>query len=406
MDVIQSQSGRRVRSTPVSIPYPAQLGFTNHTDHTGQFSDAASGTVDYNSSYEEISSGTGKNHYNPCYHRTIRIAGPKTLEGKHFVGGGSPPYCYNPHNGEGRFSKSAHDAAITAAKLLYTPLLQQDSLRSYAAKGMAKMKPDLTQISLPNFILEMKDLRGLFKLWKHDLSVAKNLSGAYLNWKFGWDPLIKDLQIIAAKTTAFKDKLAQWERDAGRILKSSTTLIKANDELSGSFNHLGSSTLPTMWVARRTASITAHCRYRPTPVAVHGRLKGLLGFLDGLGFQLDPGILWEAIPFSFVVDWFLNVGDWLHQFNLDLLELPIELVEFALQVKEELVVTSQCTNTFSINGGPTVTNTFQGWTTTENLFRRIPLIPDESDLISLDWKMPKARQFILGLNLVNVLSKH
>jgi hypothetical protein len=34
-------------------------------------------------------------------------------------------------------------------------------------------------------------------------------------------------------------------------------------------------------------------------------------FIDALGI-LDPAAIWDVIPFSFVVDWFINIGSWLH----------------------------------------------------------------------------------------------
>jgi hypothetical protein len=37
----------------------------------------------------------------------------------------------------------------------------------------------------------------------------------------------------------------------------------------------------------------------------------LLGLLDSLGVNLNPVIIWNAIPWSFVVDWVVNVNSWL-----------------------------------------------------------------------------------------------
>jgi hypothetical protein len=36
-----------------------------------------------------------------------------------------------------------------------------------------------------------------------------------------------------------------------------------------------------------------------------------------MGLANPFAILWELVPFSFVVDYFYNVGDWLEQFNQD-----------------------------------------------------------------------------------------
>jgi len=409
MEALQTnRSVVRTRTTPASISYPKQTKYSNHSAHSGPVDDAAAGVVNYNSLAETIRSGYGKSHFNHCYHSLVRIEGPKKIIGTHVVqnGGTTPLDCYNVHNGEGRFAYGAHNASIATVKALFTPYTSGNPLRGYAALGMARMQPDLTEISIPNFIYEMKDLRKLFLLWKKNLSVLKNLSGAVLNWNFGWKPLLADLAIIESKVLSFKSALAEWEARAGTIVRKSCTLFTNSTEFGGQFNYLGNSTLVTNYTGRRTASVEAFLRYRPTPVHVHHQLQGLLGFLDTIGFELDPSILWNALPFTFVVDWFLNVGDWLHQFRLDTLELPIQLTEFCIQIKEELSVQSRVTNTFSFGtGGGPVTVNFQGWSSYEKYFLRAPCIPHEGDLIPLGWKTPNLKQFWLGLNLANSLRR-
>lgn len=37
---------------------------------------------------------------------------------------------------------------------------------------------------------------------------------------------------------------------------------------------------------------------------------------DSLGVQLNPAIIWNAIPWSFVLDWFAGVGRWIDQFKV------------------------------------------------------------------------------------------
>jgi hypothetical protein len=41
-------------------------------------------------------------------------------------------------------------------------------------------------------------------------------------------------------------------------------------------------------------------------------LRRLFQLSQSLGVNLDAGIIWDAIPFSFVVDWFVNVSEWIH----------------------------------------------------------------------------------------------
>jgi hypothetical protein len=56
-------------------------------------------------------------------------------------------------------------------------------------------------------------------------------------------------------------------------------------------------------------------------------------FLDVLGVRLDPAIIWNAIPFSFVVDWVVDVGSFLRSLSLDNLGIRTEIIDFSHSVK-------------------------------------------------------------------------
>jgi len=43
----------------------------------------------------------------------------------------------------------------------------------------------------------------------------------------------------------------------------------------------------------------------------------LLGLLDELGANLNPSIVWNAIPYSFLIDWVAGVSDFLDQFKIE-----------------------------------------------------------------------------------------
>jgi len=46
----------------------------------------------------------------------------------------------------------------------------------------------------------------------------------------------------------------------------------------------------------------------------------LYGILDSLGVNFNPAIVWNAIPWSFVVDWVLGVSRWLNNYRIRLIE--------------------------------------------------------------------------------------
>ena len=60
------------------------------------------------------------------------------------------------------------------------------------------------------------------------------------------------------------------------------------------------------------------------------RLKALL---DVLGVKRDPSIIWNAIPFSFVVDWFVDVSSFLNAFSVDNLRFRVKILDFCSSVK-------------------------------------------------------------------------
>jgi hypothetical protein len=51
----------------------------------------------------------------------------------------------------------------------------------------------------------------------------------------------------------------------------------------------------------------------------------MLGLLDKLGVMFDPSIVWNAIPWSFAIDWVIDVGRWLSQFKAPNLE-PVTVI--------------------------------------------------------------------------------
>jgi hypothetical protein len=59
----------------------------------------------------------------------------------------------------------------------------------------------------------------------------------------------------------------------------------------------------------------AQIQYSYTFTEHQEKYASILGFLDAVGVNLNPAILWNAIPWSFVVDWVLGVSRWLDQYK-------------------------------------------------------------------------------------------
>ena len=162
----------------------------------------------------------------------------------------------------------------------------------------------------------------------------------HLQSQFNILPLISDICGLDAALIATRGKVNSLLQNEGRLRRAVYTdlfevpdLFIPNQNLTyhvggfeGYSNGLcsvyGGSALGYM-VTRRTevAKGKFHARLIFTYhfSAYEREHAQILGLLDSLGVNLNPQIVWNAIPFSFIVDWVAGVGKWLDnrkRFNL------------------------------------------------------------------------------------------
>jgi hypothetical protein len=297
--------------------------------------------------------------------------------------------------------KPAYDSAKAAALAAFGVSIDGNVLPStaqqYINDGFSKMKPDLTMVSLPNFLLDLDQAKSLFDLWSSRRSVARNVAGGWLNFNFGWRPSIGDVTNMISAITGVQRKLALWNASAGSIISRSTTVYTNSIFKSGSLVNIPTALGTTQWWGSLDQKITAHVAYRPSKIiAIDDVSTKLAALVDSLGFELNPAILWDKLPFSFVVDWFIGIGDYLNRIKLDTLELPFLLVDSFVQYKQTMTISSS--TKYAADA------TYQAWSLpgavgAYSYFERWPILPKANDLYTLGWKIPNLRQWSYGLAL-------
>lgn len=123
----------------------------------------------------------------------------------------------------------------------------------------------------------------------------------------------------------------------------------------------------------------------------------LRGLLDMLGVQVNPRVIWAAIPFSFVIDWVIGIGRWLDQFKTSNLEPRTHIHRYCISV----TVKRSVINTIQVIGdNVTGCNTGEVPVTTwlEEAYYRTPLTPPW--LRSLRASGLSSTEFSLGSALV------
>jgi len=283
----------------------------------------------------------------------------------------------------------------------------------YINEAARRLKPELTTISMPNFLLEIRDIltiRDLLKGKHMHQSLSKEIAGGHLQYSFGLAPLMGDLQAMVAAVQTLTTRMNRFLVLCGVLLKGSTILLEDVKRANGVIEVTGPPgtgiTRRCPWTGTLHRTITAHIAYKPQPLAVMENYERTLrGLLDTFGFELNPAIVWNAIPFSFVVDWFVDIGDFLEMFKIDTLELPIAYIDSYLQYKEVYAIESSTVGLANTNFVNQSSWSSGGWSTVGNLFHRVPIFPDYATLASLGWKQPSLNKAALMVSLATALRK-
>lgn len=117
---------------------------------------------------------------------------------------------------------------------------------------------------------------------------AKEFGNNFLKFHFGWEPLVKDIG-AAISTLQSPINSKQVTGKSGKVNRIEDT------------GKIGSP-----W-SRQVDVITTYTRMSCTVTVTNPNLY----LASQLGFVNPLAVAWELVPFSFVVDWFVNVGQFL-----------------------------------------------------------------------------------------------
>lgn len=188
---------------------------------------------------------------------------------------------------------------------------------SYGATGWNKAKPGKPGASFAQFIGELRDLPRMFRLRVREF---KDLGSQYLNYQFGWRPFLNDLCKFLDTTQKMQARYAFLRRNNGRPMRrrctvkwdaETTTVNTTSRPIVATTSHSvvspQTSALPTVtvsdfdyvWFEGVFRFYIPDLGYKPT-----SRLAAQM-----YGAYPSPSVVWELVPWSWLADWFANVGD-------------------------------------------------------------------------------------------------
>lgn len=184
------------------------------------------------------------------------------------------------------------NVAVLGAEASKTSTMIYETARKLALALRALRKGNVKRVqSLLHRDLRIRD--GFRKDLIKDLGVGKaDIHKYWLELQYGWKPLLMDVH-GAAKTLA---KTNVPRRDVFHVVKT----------------HASSSESFTTKVAGRVAAEGTVARTGKAWITYRIRNDGLVA-ANQLGLLNPALVAWELVPFSFVADWFVNIGDVLQE---------------------------------------------------------------------------------------------
>lgn len=312
-------------------------------------------------------------------------------------------------------------------------------LDSFLARAFEKMVPEIkSELSSLQTIAELRDVKSMFtgplrfirQLTKKQRSanrsfaeLMKGIAGQHLNYSFGMKPFVKDIVGLYSTFISVERKLNQLVEGVGKTHTSHYSEKIDDQYWSSQFAHCQPTDTTWFverdWTATGTYKVACTMKYKYTLVDAFGnpinlKDKNLLrmgAYLDSLGVRLDPSILWDLVPFSFVVDWFLSVGDWLESFSRNNLNSVIEILDCCYSVKETSVTRGttigRCARYQRYGLDGTVTDPIRGsamFQVTDVRYTRDRFVPRSSWLHGEDLQPDtgSVSQWLLGASLLIV----
>lgn len=181
-----------------------------------------------------------------------------------------------------------------------------------------------SDLSIANSLFELRELGSL--LPKLAETLPKTLASITLWYNFGLKPTLADVSALSNVTTKVLGAIEKLRSQNGKLHKvfhARPLVIEDYSIYPGGINTLLAGNPWHRW----SMGITSIRKKWKSGGYVYQFLQDLdstystvRAFMAAMGLNNPAAILWEALPFSFVVDWFARIGRKISKFGVDWLQ--------------------------------------------------------------------------------------
>ncbi len=280
--------------------------------------------------------------------------------------GSSGAFFEGPFYGSSNGGPDLNWPATYASNALWSGTVFSADDITYGTRAMQKVAPDMSPSHLLQALIELKQdfprvpLHHTFKKVKpispHEYERQQQRGGSSLadvlsipaeetlNFFFGVQPTIQDLYQVLNSVIRAGKLIEQWRRDAGRVVRRSLAydpIVTTTDRRDGMsrtyrvFNEVFNTNNPTAWTnamcwdqnelvpVSRLQTITDKYSFVGAFTYYIDPILDSLGpagvaFNNAqhlLGLTADANTIWQLTPWTWLVDWFVNLGDCISLMN-------------------------------------------------------------------------------------------
>lgn len=216
------------------------------------------------------------------------------------------------------------DVSLPVNQVLYSDE-QNESDVEFVTKAAAVTNPSTAAVQGLVFAAELRDLPSLFRSAGKDIS--KFGANEYLKYQYGWKPMINDLRkafTMVDKVTRRLNVLNRLDKESGLRRKFSATEIGPEvkiREFVPDFPvvYAGGGVVHNRVVSRMTTTRWCDVVWKAIPpdtvLPTFGQDNLAKARHVLFGLNLDGPTLWQAMPWSWLIDWTYNVSDYVKSQN-------------------------------------------------------------------------------------------
>jgi hypothetical protein len=313
-------------------------------------------------------------------------------------------------------------------------LVDMDKIASSGLELFRRKVAKFDDISIANFLIELRELRGIGKRLKElaekqhwswlsrgqppaKKDLAFNIADSHLSIKFGVVPLISDIFTMLRSMLNLRKRVKYLLAQIHQI-RTIKARIGQYPVLEGTYSDYYRTFLEQLCdgaaVYRDVAGVlhATHSGFTPdvgmkyslfceklSEMNLHLRV-----FLEAFGIKWDPVIVWNAIPFSFLLDWIWDVAGWLGQLEkFSFLPVKLRVHDFYIQWKYGLryyAVTEGFSQELPIDLPGTITPRPGKFNLIGDRFCRVRFMPDYKHLKMAKWDENVINKTLLGASLI------